>query len=137
MSVLHNLLKKDGPVGRRLRALLRGRPSHDAIDSALGPVQYAHEPFKVTKQTGKRGKFMRRIIGYERRGPYHRQVGIRWLHGESWPMMQTYFIHRFRHATKGVREYHGGSSMVMPMPRQLPQYPQRFFGRNHLLATAY
>lgn len=137
MSVIHNLVTKKGPVGRKLRDMLRGRPSHDAIDSGLGPVEYAHEPFNVTKAAGKRGSFMRRIIGYTRTGPFHRQTGVRWLHGEAWPLMQTYFIHTFTHATKGKRKYVGGSVMRMPMPRQLPPYPQRFFGKNQHFVAAY
>ena len=84
---------------------------------------------KVTPKLGKAGRPYRRIIKYERVGPLHRQVGIKWLHGECWPIMQTFFKHRFLHATKGWREYTGGPLMRMPYAPPALNPAAAFYGR--------
>jgi hypothetical protein len=119
-------------LSKQIRRAIRAGLSHDAIDAAQ-PTSYKYQDKTVTNKTGKKYRFGRRIINYERKGPLHRQVGIRWLHGESWPIMQSYFTHRFLHATKGWREYTGGPALRMPMAAMAGNtpYPLRFFGRNH------
>jgi len=95
----------------------------------LPKIQPRRSDHQVTNQSGKRATPYRRIVGYERLGPLHRQVGIKWLHGEAWPIMQTYFKHRFLHATKGWREYTGGSRVRMPQASSGVPPRLAFYGR--------
>jgi hypothetical protein len=69
---------------------------------------------EVTPKAGKPHSPFRRIVKYERKGPFYRQVGERWLAGESFPIMQAYYKHKYLHATKGWREYTGGPRMSIP-----------------------
>lgn len=112
-------------------ALLRTSSRH-AIDAALPERKAVDDTPIVSPKKGKRGKFCARLITYERGGPFHRQVGIKWLHGECWPIMQTYFKHRWLHATKGWREYTGGPSMRLPVTSNQGAVPRRisFYGHH-------
>lgn len=74
------------------------------------------DPNTITSSCGKKGTPLRRIIGYRHEGPYHRQVGLKWMLNEAWPIVQTYYKHHFLHATKGWRVYTGGPAMRIPQP---------------------
>lgn len=73
--------------------------------------------FTITNKAGKRGQMWRRIVRHEVVGPLHRQVGIKWVHGEDKPIMQVYREHKFLHATKGWRKYVHGLPGFNPMRR--------------------
>lgn len=65
------------------------------------PVVRAKRPQHiVTSTVGRRGAPYRKIIKYERDGPFYRQVGAS---PDGRPILQTYYRHRFLHATKGWR----------------------------------
>jgi hypothetical protein len=68
----------------------------------------------VTPKASGKHRPYRRIVHYDRSGPFHRQVGIKIIAGRIIPMMQTYFVHAFRHATKGPRVYTGGPNIRLP-----------------------
>jgi hypothetical protein len=117
-----------------LRSALSATSSARAIETA-SPVDYRKaNDLTVSKKLGKQRSFGRRLIRYERLGPFHRQTGDRSIGGTILPMMQTYFLHRFLHATKGWREYLGGATLRVPMSPSMKQYPAAFFGRNHKFA---
>lgn len=114
--------KKALASGTSKRAL--NRPT-DAVE----PTNHGTNAF-VTPRAGKRGTPMRSIVAYERKGPFFRQVAEKFVSGEAWPVMQRYFVHRFKHATKGWREYTGGP--VMTMPQAMPAInPARAFYGSH------
>lgn len=104
--------------------------------SALGlPRIRAREPsIEVTRKAGKRGTPYRRVISYERLGPFHRQVGVKWIAGEGIPLMETFFKHCYFHATKGLRIYESHSAAPrIPTSPNLMAKPARlaFYGRPH------
>jgi len=57
----------------------------------------------VTPKAGKKGMYGRRLIRYERTGPFYRQTGVR---ADGREIMRPYFVHKVLHATKGWRTYH-------------------------------
>ena len=59
----------------------------------------------VTHKAGGRDTTLRRIIAYVRKGPFYRQIGVRVVGRLREPIMETYYEHRFLHATKGWRVY--------------------------------
>jgi hypothetical protein len=139
LSVLNNFVRG----GRKLSALAKALgsvTSKRAVAAGMDPVEElakAKDPQQVSKKLGKKYRFGRRLIGYERRGPFQRQVEVKYLHGEAWPVMQEFYVHRLKHATKGWRAYTGGPALRMPYSMPVPPYPVRFFGRNHRCASTY
>lgn len=94
---------------RSLKDLMSSGASRAAI--ALGLPAFGlrrDRQVAVTSTCGKRGTNYRRIIKHVRTGPWHRQIGIKWRNGEALPLMQTYFVDEFLHATKGWRVYSHG-----------------------------
>lgn len=67
----------------------------------LGPIGTNTQQLAVTGTCGKRGTHYRRYIGYERLGPFFRQIGLK---ADGSPEMEAHFIHHFLHATKGFRD---------------------------------
>lgn len=104
--------------------MLRATASGLALDAGMSQdvKTLADGGLQVTQRAGKKGHAYRRIIGYKRTGPFHREVGIKWVSGESWPVMQTYFKHAFLHATKGWRTYESGATLRLPasLPQRRP-----------------
>lgn len=88
----------------------------------------AHNTVQVTpKATGKHRPY-RRLVHYDRTGPFHRQVGEARIAGKLVPIMQTYFVHTFRHATKGARIYSGGPGIRLPYVPPAYSAAARFYG---------
>jgi hypothetical protein len=108
-SIRNHLLATAASVAENINVAVRPRPI-------------------VSNKASKRGKPGRRIIAYDRVGPSQRQVGIKWLHGECWPIMQTYCKHMFLHATKGWRRYSGGAAPWLPRPVQAEHPLATFYG---------
>jgi hypothetical protein len=118
-------------------SFLKASAASRAIHAGLGPVPEirAAQRTEVTRKRGMRGRPYRRIADYYRTGPFYRQVGGKWLQGEEWPIMETFFVHHFLHATKGWRTYTGGS--VMRMPRANPpgyhvDRAREFYGHHYI-----
>lgn len=84
-------------------AVLAGMPAMDFGDRAA-----------VTRRKGKRSVANSRIIDYQRSGPFYRQTGTRNIADNTLPIIVRYWVHRFLHATKGWREYHGGELFHLP-----------------------
>lgn len=82
----------------------------------------------ITPKASRVGVPYRRLIGYERTGPWHRQIGITIIGGKELPLMQTYFVHRYMHATKGPRAYTGSANMRLPFAPQNGSPRVRFYG---------
>lgn len=68
----------------------------------------------VTPKASGKHRPYRRLIKYDREGPLYRQIGVVRIGGVLRPIMQTYFLHRFKHATKGERVYSGGPTIRLP-----------------------
>lgn len=105
-----------------LRSWLRSTTS--AIANSVGLPGYEPAQPKITRSIGKPGTFGRRIIGYERSGPFHEQTGTKYIGGVPFPIMRTRFVHKFLHATKGWRTY---VSSVPNLRMPLPNRPRRQF----------
>lgn len=125
------LLNKVGaPQIRELRDAMRSSGSGQA-ENLYQPALRRKEPTALASQRlGKKGKSHRRIIDYKRTGPFYRQVGTKTVADRVLPLMQTYWKHRFLHATKGWREYHGGQTIRIPRG-PVPNWSRRatFYGR--------
>lgn len=88
-----------------MRALLTGfQPEEQALDTA-------------TRSMGPRRRTNTRIIDYSRTGPFYTQTGTRVIAGQELPILRTHYVHRYLHATKGWREYHGGPLFHLPSSR--------------------
>ena len=130
MTVIHNAPRDTGRFARIKKAIASG-VSRAAESIGLPPIRAKQSHGFVTPKAGKRASPARRITQYERLGPFHRQVGIKYLAGEGWPLMQTYFVHRFLHATKGWRTYIGGPNMTMPRPLPAVNHARAFYGSHY------
>lgn len=87
-----------------------------------------HSGLTITPKASGKFRPYRRLVQYHRVGPLHRQVGIKIIAGKELPMMQTYFVHHFMHATKGPRKYSGGPSIRMPYAPQAVSPRVAFYG---------
>lgn len=130
MTVIHNATVDTGRFARIRKAISSG-VSAAATALGLPDIKPAAPTGFITPTAGKPGSPARRLVRYERLGPFHRQVGLKWMAGESWPLMQTYFVHRLLHATKGWRTYVGGPNMTMPHPRRALNHAQMFYGSHY------
>lgn len=97
---------------------LLGTASRPAVDVGLHEMDVqktkaASSP-NVLRKLGKKGQKYRRLINYFRTGPFVRQVGSKWVAGEEWPLLHTFYVHHWLHATKGWRTYSGGAGMRLP-----------------------
>lgn len=88
-----------------MRALLTGyKPEEQTLDTA-------------TRSMGPRRRANTRIIDYSRTGPFYTQIGVRVIAEQELPILRTHYVHRYLHATKGWREYHGGPLFHLPSSR--------------------
>lgn len=100
-----------------LDKMLLGSSSMRAVFAGLGlqPETTAlKDRATVTPKIGKRSKPNRRIISYERSGPFYTQSGTQNIAGNILPILYKFYEHRFLHATKGWRVYHGGNLFRLP-----------------------
>ncbi len=86
----------------RVKDFLNRSASGAAESVQLPGLRPRKQEIGVTRKAGPRDTAYRRIIGYERRGPFFRQSGV---NKDGSPRMQTYLEHCFLHATKGWRKY--------------------------------
>lgn len=93
----------------RLRDLLLGSTARTILASL------PEETAPVTRPKSRRGMPNASLIDYKRVGPFYRQTGTRNIVGNTIPLMQEYYEHRFLHATKGWRVYHGGKAFRLPI----------------------
>lgn len=117
------------PVRRGILARMRDAFSGSASPTAIN-TNNLEQPAKlvdprrrkvgVTPKSGQASTWYRGIIKYERRGPFHRQVGIQWRNGECLPIIRIGFEHWFLHVTKGWRKFHS-----VPWAMQLASSPVR------------
>lgn len=80
----------------------------------------------VTRTKGHRGVPNARIVKYERTGPFYTQSGIRRIADQILPILHEWYEHRYLHATKGLRVYHGGKLFHLPSAVAGPQGWQLF-----------
>lgn len=98
------------------RSILAGAPEMMALDDRSA----------ITRTRGGKGKPNTRLIDYNRTGPFYQQTGISNIAGNILPRLKKFWRHRFLHATKGWREYHGGAVYHLPSAVAGPQGWQLF-----------
>lgn len=81
----------------------------------------------TTPHLGKRGTPHRRIIDYQRLGPFRRIINDQ---PGGKPIVQAYFQHTLMHATKGMRRYNGGARLPIPAA-STGVHPSRSFYGSH------
>lgn len=108
-----------------LRSLLDGSTSMHGLLAGMKPEEVENS-VAVTRSKGPRSKANSRIVDYKRTGPFYTQTGSRVIAGQEMPILRTHYVHRFLHATKGWREYHGGKLYHLPSSAARPQGRQIF-----------
>lgn len=126
-TVLHNTTRLSRT---EIDSALKGSASHVVERKAKVASSARGTTNMVTPKAGKPGDPYRRIVRYERDGPYYREVGHRWLNGERFPIIQGFYNHRFLHATKGWRVYTGGERMTLPHTYRHAPARVAFYGRH-------
>lgn len=100
----------------------------------MNPAPAKEQPAKddsgltVQPHASRKYRPYRRVTKYHRVGPLHRQIAVKVMAHESWPVMQTFYEHHFLHATKGWRIYTGGPSMRMPFAPPANSARLSFYG---------